>query len=488
MSSDKQKARRRHHTIAQLGSRAGLTAAGRLLIGCALALSAISPAAARTSGDSRIIVSVPGQQNDVVNISARGLFHTFESDFFLQDDGTMYVQTGDIPAMWLRDSSAQTLPYVRFLPYFPALAPTARQVIERNARNVLTDPYANAFTAAYRVWEEKWEPDSLAYPINLAWSYWKTTGDRGVFTQRLQWSFIRTLRTYDCEQHHATCSGYTSAFLPNRGRGAHFVPTGMVWSAFRPSDDPVRYPFNIPQEMLAAVSLTDLADMEQGGFHDFALASRARLMAQEIRAGVERYGVVYDMRFGWIYAYEVDGRGNSERMDDANLPNLLSAIYFGYTSASESLYQNTRRFVLSPYDPYYYRGRYAAGLGSSHTPTGWVWPLAMIARGLTAATPAEVAQALLDIQGTRSPQGYMRESFDPNDPNRFTRAEFGWANALYAELVFRSVAELSSGADARTPDGTLFAAPVQTPRVVGSVEALRNAEIIASTLQSVLDI
>ena len=389
-----------------------------------------------------ISISLPIQHPSLLSIHAGTLFHTIDSDFLLQSDGTIYVQTGDIPAMWLRDSSAQTLPYVRFATTVTDFQPIVRGVVERNAANVLTNPQANAFTAAYHVWEEKWEPDSLAYPVTLVSAYWNQTHDKAIFTPRLRWALEHTLTTYQCEQHHNACSKYRSRYLSNHGNGAGFSDTGMVWGAFRPSDDRVRYPFNIPQNMLVAVAVEEIAQIEAECYADTALATQASQLAIQVRAGIERYGKVYDFHHGWIYAYEVDGLGNFELMDDANMPNLLSAPYFNYIADNEEVYQNTRRFALSSDDPYYYRGAYASGLGSPHTPTGWVWPLGMISQALTASSAHEVAQLIAYTDATAGSEQLIHESFDPNDPTRFTRPEFGWANALYAELLFRSVAGL----------------------------------------------
>ena len=404
-----------------------------------LSVTALSPAVQAISA-RRIDVTIAGSSPTILRIDADTVFHTVDSDFFLQDDGTMYVQTGDIPAMWLRDSSAQTIPYVRFTDAIPAFRPIVRAVIERNARNVLTNPRANAFTAGYKIWEEKWEPDSLAYPVSLIYAYWAQTHDRSIFTPRVRWALEHTLATYSCEIRHDTCSGYRSRFLPNHGRGADYSNTGMVWGAFRPSDDPVKYPFNIPQNMFAATALDQLAELAVDGFGDPHMAVGAAQLEASIRGGIERYGKVYDFNTGWIYAYEVDGRGGFELMDDANLPDLASVPLSEYVSVEDPIYQNTRRFVLSSGNPYYYRGRFATGLGSPHTPTGWVWPLGLAAQALSSRDPAEVAGLIKMIAQTGSSDGLIHESFDPDDPSRFTRSEFGWANATYAEVLFRSVA------------------------------------------------
>ena len=416
-----------------------------------------------------------------LQIDVAKLFHTLTVDFFSQDDGTVYVQTGDIPAMWLRDSSAQTLPYVRFAPLFPNLAPRIRGVIERNAKNVLTDPYANAFTSGYVSWEDKWEVDSLAYPVTLAWTYWQTTGDRAIFTRHFHWAMAHTVSTYECEQHHLRCSRYRSRMLRNGGEGAYYARTGMIWGAFRPSDDPVRYPYNIPQQMFAAVALEELATLVEAGYHDEGLAYRARVLGAALRAAIERYGVVYDFRYGWMYAYEVDGYGNSELMDDANVPNLISIPTFGFESGDDALYRTTRAFALSTDNPFFYRGAYAVGLGSSHTPTGWVWPLGMMARALTAGSWGEVEQMLTQLRASGGAEALFHESLDPDRPWRFTRTEFGWANASYAELLFRSIA----GFPPEDPLARSFSPPAKTPQMPDIVARWENAGIMLTTFQRI---
>lgn len=419
-------------------------------------------------------VLVPTDGGPTLTVDASTLFHTVTSDFFRERDGTVYVQTGDIPAMWLRDSAAQTLPYVRFASEDPAFAGLARRVIEHESRNILTDPYANAFTAGYKVWEQKWEVDSLAFPVTLLWVYWQRTHDASVFTPRLHWMLQRIVSTYRCEQHHATCSRYFYGELPHGGRGAPFGQTGMIWSGFRPSDDACIYPFNIAQNMLAVVALHEVSVLAERGFGDRALALDAAGLALEVRSAVERFGHVYVMGIGWIYAYEVDGLGNAVAMGDANLPNLIAATYFGYLSPDDALYRATRRFVLSSANPYFYHAGYAEGLGSAHTPAGWIWPLGLITRSLTAGSSGEAADGLRALAATDGSDGLIHESFDPRRPWRFTRAEFGWANAMYAELVFRAAAGVPGERFAPAQAGASVLRTAQTPVLAPQVLQWEN--------------
>lgn len=408
-----------------------------------------------------------------ITIAPEALFHVLAADFFLQPDGTMFVQTGDIPAMWLRDAAAETLPYVRLASSRPQLRSWIRAVIAREARNVAIDPYANAFRVDYRVWERKWEVDSLGYPVLLAWTYERTTGDRRIFTASFHRALGLIVSTYDCERRHARCSRYHGT--AGRRAEARVPENGMIWSAFRASDDPTRYGYNVPEQMLAATALRDLAGLAGQGYGDRALAARASAMATGIDRAVARYGVVYDFRCGGnVYAYEIDGLGRHAIFDDANVPSLLGAPLVGYLSVDDPLYRRTRACALSARNPYYYRGRYADGIGSPHTPRGYVWPLALIARALTSTDRKEVLAQLRALSASAGKGALIHESFDPNDPRRYTRAEFGWANAMYAELLFRAAADFPPQRVTGVPAGEFLRILPASISVVDPTTALEN--------------
>ena len=307
-----------------------------------------------------------------------------------EPDGTVYVKTGDIPAEWLRDSSAQVRPYLFFAKKDRAVAAMLKGVIGRQARYIQRDPYANAFRVDGSVWEEKFELDSLVDPITLAWTYWQVTSDTGVFTPDVAAGFAAALATMQAEQNHGSSP---RRYRHRELKGNPAGPTGMIWSGFRPSDDACVYNYLIPSEMLAVVALGQLAQIEREVWRDDERAGAAETLREQVHDGIQTYGVVDDPKHGKIYAYEVDGLGRSLLMDDGNIPSLLSAPYLGYGTAQDPVYQNTRRFLLSPDDPYYYQGKDGSGIGSPHTPKGYVWPLALLAQGLTATTPQERAQS-----------------------------------------------------------------------------------------------
>ena len=403
-----------------------------LALGMVAVLCAGAPASAQT-------LNIP-VASGIRPISTATLFAQFFANFFHESDGTTYVQTGDIPAMWLRDSVAQTMPYIRFVTTYPKLKSTFYGVIQRDAKNILVDPHAEAFRANYTVWEDKWEIDSLAWPVILVFVYYANTRDRSIFTPTLHTALRTIVETLECEQHHATCSHYSWPHaVPTHER--YNPNTGLIWSGFRPSDDPVVYRYNIPQNALAVIAMRLVAAFARDAFHDDALAQRAMTLGSAVRDGIERYGKTYNARHGgWMYVYETDGYGNDKLMDDANLPNLTTLPYIGWCATNDPIYLNTRRFTLSFDDPYYYTGKYATGLGSAHTPKGWVWPLGIIGAALTSTSPQEIVRDITMLDESDTLNGLMHESVDPNDPQRYTRPYFGWANAFWADLLFRTVA------------------------------------------------
>jgi len=353
-------------------------------------------------------------------------------------DGTAYVKTGDIPAEWLRDASAQVRPYLFFAKTDPEVAALLRGIIAREGKYLQVDPYANAFTIDYRVFEEKFELDSLAYPIILAWSYWKATGDESIFTGDESLGFDKALETMEREQDHAHNSKYTHHELRQTSGDPGPNPvayTGMIWTGFRPSDDACVYNYLIPSEMMAVVALGDLEEIERSVYRNLLKSNRAKTLRSEVQDGIQKFGEIFTPNYGYIYAYEVDGLGNTTLMDDANIPSLLSAPYIGYTKPDSFVYKNTRKFLLSKDNPYYYVGSVARGIGSAHTSDGFVWPLALIIQGLTSTSDTERRDVLGELLASDPGDHLLHESFDPNNPDRFSRKDFGWPNALFSEFV-----------------------------------------------------
>ena len=389
---------------------------------------------------------------------ARCFLSTLESTLQMDADGSAYVITGDIDAMWLRDSTQQVLHYLRFAREEEALSALIRSLIERQARYVLLDPYANAFNrcangrhgyadlpaAGPAVWERKYELDSLCHVVLLAWRYHEATGSRAFMTPTFEQALERIVQVLRTEQRHESQSDYTfqrfncppSDTLPRQGRGEPVAETGMTWSGFRPSDDACQYGYLVPANLFAAAMLAHLAMMAEWSGRT-ALASEARALRQEIRDGVERFALVDDPEFGQVYAYEVDGLGGRLLMDDANVPSLLSLPYIGACAVDDALYRRTRAFVLSPRNPHYYEGRAGRGVGSPHTPQGYIWPIALCVQGMTATDEREMTEVLGRLITTHAGTARMHEGFDKDNAANFTRPWFAWANSMFGEFIYR---------------------------------------------------
>jgi uncharacterized protein len=405
---------------------------GRILA-VVVALSVAGTAVPARAGDGLTLSPSLNAKLDVLYRSAYD--ETIQRHALPQRDGTTYVSTGDIDAEWLRDASATVRPYIGLSQHDPEVQRTLRGVVARQAKYILLDPYANAFSSNYHVVERKFEVDSLLYPIWFASEYYKQTGDRAIFTPEVRRAFAKALVTMRDEQHHPQRSHYRHPQLANNGAGSPVKYTGMVWTAFRPSDDPVRYHYNIPVNMFASVVMKDLTTVAREVWRDDKMAANAWGLSVEIQRGIEQYGTLELAPFGRIYAYEVDGRGHANVMDDANIPSLLSIPYFGYLPKTNSLYLATRRFALSDRNPYFFRGKYAQGIGSPHTPHGYVWPLALCVQALTATDDHEVDQLFGWIAASDVGDHRLHESFNSEWPESYTREDFAWPNALYAELV-----------------------------------------------------
>ena len=396
----------------------------------------------------------------VVQTFAQCFPNSLETTAKLLGDGSSFVFTGDIPAMWLRDSSAQVAPYVPLTRFDAGMRRLIAGLIRRQAICIAIDPYANAFNETPsgaghtmdlppqhpQVWERKFELDSLCYPVRLAHMYWQATGDRTVFDSSVLTMLHCILETMRTEQHHEARSTYRftrprehrildSDTLSRDGHGPACGFTGMIWSGFRPSDDACTYSYNIPGNMMAVVALGQIAELARVVYGDPSLEAVALELRAEVEAGIQMHATVQHPEFGTVYAFEVDGLGNHLLMDDANVPSLLSIPYIGYRPVSDLLYQNTRALILSPTNPYFFVGQHAQGIGSPHTPGRRVWPIALSMQLLTSDNDPERQMLLGMLTRTTAGTGFMHESFDPDDPTVYTREWFAWANSLFAESV-----------------------------------------------------
>lgn len=367
-----------------------------------------------------------------------------------------YVFTGDIPAMWLRDSSAQVKHYLPLAKDDQEVAKLIKGLIKRQVSYILIDPYANAFNErannqGYKdltlhnpwVWERKYEVDSLCYPLWLSYLYWQETKDAEIFDNQFKEMLQRIIEIWTIEQKHDELSSYRfqrencrpTDTLTHDGKGSPTVYTGMTWSGFRPSDDACTYGYLVPSNMFAVVVLGYMEEIVTEIYGDAKLVNRAKTLGRQIKEGIHQYGIIKHPKYGYMYAYETDGRGHYTIMDDANVPSLLSLPYLGFCTGEDIIYKNTRAFLLSEENPSYYMGTHGKGIGSPHTPPGYVWHIALAMEGLTTTSINEVEEILEIIKKTDAGTGYMHESFDPNNPNNFTREWFAWANSLFSELV-----------------------------------------------------
>lgn len=387
-------------------------------------------------------------------------YSTLETTTEICDDGTSYVFTGDIPAMWLRDSSAQVSQYLPFCKDDADVRRLVKGLLCRQMRYIALDPYSNAFNKEANnqghkddvtdwdspwIWERKYEIDSLCYPIWLSYQYYKATSGTEIFDEEYFVAVRKILKLWIVEQHHEIsdyehCRPKYPQFptLTNGGKGTPVAYTGMTWSGYRPSDDVCDYGFLIPANMFATVALDMLKEICAAvNRHEFdAVIDK---LNNDIKSGIEKFGTVEHPVYGKIYAYETDGMGHYNLMDDANVPSLLSLPYLGYCSADDKIYRNTRKFVLSKDNPYFYKGEAAEGVGSPHTPDGYIWHIAIAMRMLTSTDKTEIDKCLKLLMNTDADKEVMHESFDANNPAEFTREWFAWANSLFAKAVMTKV-------------------------------------------------
>jgi meiotically up-regulated gene 157 (Mug157) protein len=230
--------------------------------------------------------------------------------------------------------------------------------------------------------------------------------------------------------------------LPNLGKGNPVAETGMIWSAFRPSDDRCLYNYHIPSQLFAVVTLEHLSEFLREQYQESGLASEIDILREQIDAGINQYGIYNHPKYGEIYGYETDGLGHFELMDDANIPSLLSIPYLGYLYNDDPIYKNTRKFILSPDNPWYFTGNYASGIGSPHTGPRKIWHLAILMQALTSDDPLELDRMLYYVKDSHAGSYLMHESFNPDNPTEYTRASFGWANALFSEFILTKLAGL----------------------------------------------
>ena len=370
-----------------------------------------------------------------------------------------YVITGDIDAMWLRDSTAQVWPYIPLVSRDDKLKELIKGVINRQTNCILLDPYANAFYKDFNkesewkddltemkpgIHERKWEIDSLCYPIRLAHGYWKQTGDTSPFDKTWKEAMRLVLKTFKEQQRLDGRGPYTfqrrtawaTDGVPLGGYGYPAKPNGMICSTFRPSDDCTLFPYLVPSNLFAVEVLGNLATLlTLPAIADNQMAAEASALRQQVQHACRKEAILKHPAYGRIIAFEVNGYGSFHLMDDANVPSLLSLPYLGAIAPNDRLYLNTRKLVLSENNPFFYKGKAAEGIGGPHTGMDTIWPMSIILRGITSVDKKEIRKCIDMLMATHAGTGFMHESFYKDDPAKFSRKWFAWANTLFGEFI-----------------------------------------------------
>ena len=393
------------------------------------------------------------QDENLKQMFDRCFFNTIYTTTFLEGDESAFIITGDIPAMWLRDSAAQVMQYLFFAKECASVRSFIKGVLKKQFGYILMDPYANAFNReangnghAYDtvkqspwVWERKFELDSLCYPLWLLTRYYEKTQDASCMDELFVQAFDSIIQVFRTEQAHAEKSTYYHEIY-NRpqtrwcGKGEPVANCGLVWSGYRPSDDKCTYGYYLPGNMFIVAVLTKLAPLFEDVLQDAARAETCKKLAEEIQTALDKLAIV-EKDGEKIYALETDGLGNYNLMDDANIPNLIAMPYYEYPYINEEVYRNTRARMFSFDNPYYFEGKVLKGIGSPHTPKDRVWPLSLIIRALTSEDEAEIREATNMIVGSTGGTGYIHEAVDKDDDTIYSRSWFAWANSLFAYMI-----------------------------------------------------
>jgi len=367
-----------------------------------------------------------------------------------------FIVTGDITAMWLRDSANQLQAYVSVLKSdggeekskgTRTLASLFRGAINLQARYILGDPFCNAFQAPdesgmertssansdtinpsydyMQVFSCQWELDSVASFLQLSVDYVTATNDYAFFENHnwiaavqkvlviTQSMMIDSYAEDGTWQHtpYTYCAPYGGTPINDCNGSPHRGNVGLIRSFHRPSDDSCIYQYLIPSNMMYSQALnTSSLIMEKVSSTTSNLTTWMRTMSTGIRNGIDAHAIIRDPKYGPIFAYEIDGYGSVIQMDDPNVPSLLSAPFLGYLPVNDKVYQNTRRKILSRDNPYYAWGPVISGVGSMHTRPGSAWPMANIMAILTSDDDDEIVRNLKWLLQSTDGYGVMHES------------------------------------------------------------------------------
>lgn len=379
------------------------------------------------------------------NRVSKSLTSLFDKSLTRLENGRPFIITGDIPAMWLRDSTWQVAPLLNS--NHPQVVNLLIDLSKTQVELFLIDPYANAFNPSPSgecwhkdfidqspwVFERKFELDSWASVLYLArmiiekYDRWDHIDEKFNDALEVMLNLAQREQRHDPETYvFKRDNGVSHDSLSHEGRGAPTAYTGMIYSAFRPSDDACVYGYLVPSNFFFLNELENLSQRLK--------TPKSESLARDIRSGIEKYAVIDN-----LYAYEVDGLGNALFMDDANIPSLLSLPLLAGASLDVDVYRNSREFILSSSNPYFFSGIRASGVGSQHTPKNHVWPIAMSVEALTSLSNEKKLKTLDILETTDAGTGNMHEAFNVDRPEEFSRAWFSWADMTYVQLVLDSV-------------------------------------------------
>lgn len=317
-----------------------------------------------------------------------------------------FIVTGDINAEWLRDSTNQLSGYQALAKQDPAIHTLILGAINTQVEFVIQSPYCNAFQPpppsgldpvpssqkdnvrpkydTSVVYECKYELDSLASFLALGTEFYEHTKSIEFLTSRWYKALDSVLSVLDAQSQptfnaqskyiqnqytfqRETKSGTETLGLDGLGNPLN-EGTGLIRSAFRPSDDATIFGFFVPPNAMMAVQLQKTAAVIQaaGGHGD--LATKLQQRGEKLQQAVWDYGVVQHTKYGDVFAFEVDGYGSRTLMDDANMPSLLSLPLLDFVDQNNFVYKNTRKMVLEKSgNPYYLNGSVFKGIGGPHS-------------------------------------------------------------------------------------------------------------------------